>query len=278
MSNFDQLLSVDRIFAIYNHSVAALHGVSLSVRTGEVRALLGANGAGKTTTLRAIANLLGAQRGSVTSGRIVFDGLDVLKMPPSTLVQAGLASVLEGRHVFKSLNVEENLIVGGLARGSRRSELSADLERIYALFPSLLPKRKIAAGLTSGGEQQMVAIGRALMSRPRLLILDEPSMGLAPIVVKGIFETLRALNRNDGLTILMAEQNAAIALRYADQATVIENGTDVLSDTADALRRGDYVKEFYLGSNVSTGIKREAGPQQPSAVSTSDELQTIAAE
>lgn len=278
MSNFDQLLSVDRIFAIYNHSVAALHGVSLSVRTGEVRALLGANGAGKTTTLRAIANLLGAQRGSVTSGRIVFDGLDVLKTPPSTLVQAGLASVLEGRHVFKSLNVEENLIVGALARGSRRSELSADLERIYALFPSLLPKRKIAAGLTSGGEQQMVAIGRALMSRPRLLILDEPSMGLAPIVVKGIFETLRALNRNDGLTILMAEQNAAIALRYADQATVIENGTDVLSDTADALRRGDYVKEFYLGSNVSSGIKREAGPQQPSAVSASDELQTIAAE
>lgn len=278
MSNFDQLLSVDRIFAIYNHSVAALQGVSLSVRTGEVRALLGANGAGKTTTLRAIANLLGTQRGSVTSGRIVFDGLDVLKTPPSTLVQAGLASVLEGRHVFKSLNVEENLIVGALARGSRRSELSADLERIYALFPSLLPKRKIAAGLTSGGEQQMVAIGRALMSRPRLLILDEPSMGLAPIVVKGIFETLRALNRNDGLTILMAEQNAAIALRYADQATVIENGTDVLSDTADALRRGDYVKEFYLGSNVSSGIKREAGPQQPSAVSASDELQTIAAE
>lgn len=278
MPDSGHLLSVDQIFAIYNHSIIALHGVSLSVRKGEVRALLGANGAGKTTTLRAISNLLGAQRGLVTSGRIVFDGLDVLKTSPSKLVQAGLVPVLEGRHVFKSLSVEENLVVGGLARGSRRSEVSSDLERIYALFPTLLPKRRIAAGLTSGGEQQMVAIGRALMSRPRLLILDEPSMGLAPIIVKGIFETLRALNQNEGLTILMAEQNAAVALRYADEATVIENGVDVLSDTAEALRRGNYVKEFYLGSNISAASKTGKVREQTPRVAAPGEHPSIAAE
>lgn len=260
MTNPDPLLRIDQVFARYNHSINALHGVSLSVRPGEVHALLGANGAGKTTTLRAISNLLGAQRGLITSGSITFDSLNVLKTRPSQLVQAGLVPVLEGRHVFKSLSVEENLIVGGLARGSRRPEVASDLERIYALFPSLVAKRKIAAGLTSGGEQQMVAIGRALMSRPRLLILDEPSMGLAPIVVNGIFETLRSLNRNGGLTILMAEQNAAVALRYADRATVIENGTDVLSESADVLRRGDLVKEFYLGSNVLALSKRRDVP------------------
>lgn len=277
MSEPYDLLRVEQISASYNHSIAALHGVSFSLKQGQVRALLGANGAGKTTTLRAIANLLSGQRGAVTSGKIFFDDLNVLELSPSKLVRAGLASVLEGRHVFKSLSIEENLIVGGLARGSRRSELMSDLDRIYALFPSLVAKRRISAGLTSGGEQQMVAIGRALMSRPRLLILDEPSMGLAPIIVKSIFETLRSLNRDEGLTILMAEQNAAVALRYADQATVIQNGVDVLSDTAEALRQSDYIKEFYLGSDLPFAPKsRTPAPPETSAVSV--DHSSIAAE
>lgn len=277
MSEPDDLLRVEQISASYNHSIAALHGVSFSVKQGQVRALLGANGAGKTTTLRAVANLLGGQRGTVTSGKIFFDGLNVLELSPSKLVRAGLASVLEGRHVFKSLSIEENLIVGGLARGSRRSELVSDLDRIYALFPSLVAKRRISAGLTSGGEQQMVAIGRALMSRPRLLILDEPSMGLAPIIVKSIFETLRSLNRNEGLTILMAEQNAAVPLRYADQATVIQNGVDVFSDTAEALRQSDYIKEFYLGSDLPFAPKSRT-PASPETSTASIDHSSIAAE
>jgi len=277
MSEPDDLLRVEQIAASYNHSIAALHKVSFSLKPGQVRALLGANGAGKTTTLRAVANLLSGQRGAVTSGKIFFDGLNVLELSPSKLVRAGLASVLEGRHVFKSLSIEENLIVGGLARGSRRSELASDLDRIYALFPSLVAKRRISAGLTSGGEQQMVAIGRALMSRPRLLILDEPSMGLAPIIVKSIFETLRSLNRNDGLTILMAEQNAAVALRYADQATVIQNGVDVLSDTAEALRQSDYIKEFYLGSELPFAPKSRT-PAPPKTSAASVDHSSIAAE
>lgn len=277
MSEPDDLLRVEQIAASYNHSIAALHGVSFSLKPGQVRALLGANGAGKTTTLRAVANLLSGQRGAVTSGKIFFDGLNVLELSPSKLVRAGLASVLEGRHVFKSLSIEENLIVGGLARGSRRSELASDLDRIYALFPSLVAKRRISAGLTSGGEQQMAAIGRALMSRPRLLILDEPSMGLAPIIVKSIFETLRSLNRNDGLTILMAEQNAAVALRYADQATVIQNGVDVLSDTAEALRQSDYIKEFYLGSELPFAPKSRT-PAPPKTSAASVDHSSIAAE
>lgn len=277
MSEPYDLLRVEQISASYNHSIAALHGVSFSLKQGQVRALLGANGAGKTTTLRAIANLLSGQRGAVTSGKVLYAGLNVLELSPSKLVRAGLASVLEGRHVFKSLSIEENLIVGGLARGSRRSELVSDLDRIYALFPSLVAKRRISAGLTSGGEQQMVAIGRALMSRPRLLILDEPSMGLAPIVVKSIFETLRSLNRNEGLTILMAEQNAAVALRYADQATVIQNGVDVLSDTAEALRQSDYIKEFYLGSELPFAPKSRT-PARPETSAVSVDHSSIAAE
>ncbi|HML27263.1 MAG TPA: ABC transporter ATP-binding protein [Hyphomicrobium sp.] len=277
MSISENLLRVHQISASYNHSIIALHGVSFSIKQGQVLALLGSNGAGKTTTLRAISNLLGAQRGLVTSGQIIFDGLDVLKAPPSKLVRAGLVSVLEGRHVFKSLSIEENLIVGGLARGSRRSEVASDLERVYALFPSLKNKRRISAGLTSGGEQQMVAIGRALMSRPRLLILDEPSMGLAPIIVKSIFDTLRSLNRAEGLTILMAEQNAAVALRYADRATVIENGADVLSDSAEALRQGDYIKDFYLGAKENFAQKTPK-PALAGRTATSTEHSTIAAE
>lgn len=247
----EPLLAINGVAATYNHAVAALHDVSFSVRVGEIKVILGANGAGKTTTLRAISNILSATRGAVSAGSIKFDGRDVFKIAPSNLVKAGLASVLEGRHVFKSLTIEENLLTGSIARGSTRKESADDLARIYELFPSIAKKRRELAGLASGGEQQMVAIGRALASRPRVLLLDEPSMGLAPIVVHAIFETLNALNAREGLTILMAEQNAAVALRYAHTATVIENGVTVLTTSADELRRRADIKEFYLGGATS---------------------------
>jgi len=267
MSHSADLLVIDRLSAVYNHAIAALHDVSLVVRRGEVRAILGANGAGKTTTLKAVSNLLTADRGQITQGTITFDGLDVAKTKPSDLVRAGLVPVLEGRHVFKSLTVEENLVAGGIGRGSSRREIASDLERVFTLFPSLTRKRRIMAGLASGGEQQMVAVGRALMGRPRLLVLDEPSMGLAPIVVQSIFDTLRKLNREEGLTILLAEQNAAVALRYASSATVLENGTSVLQGTAEELRTRADVREFYLGSTVARGqVGAVANPSDAGAV------------
>jgi branched-chain amino acid transport system ATP-binding protein len=243
----NSILEVTDLAVTYNHAIGALHGVSFSLERGKVLALLGANGAGKTTALKAVSNLLPAERGQVTAGRVLFDGLDVSRRSPSELVRAGLVQVLEGRHCFRSLTVEENLISGGLGRGSSRAEIAADLEDVYVHFPRLKQKRGTLSGLTSGGEQQMTAIGRALMSRPRLLVLDEPSMGLAPLVVQDIFKTLRRLNRENGLSILLAEQNSATALAYADQATVIENGIDVLSGDAADLRRRDDVKAFYLG-------------------------------
>ncbi|MCJ8507080.1 ABC transporter ATP-binding protein [Rhizobium lemnae] len=243
----NSILEVTDLAVIYNHAIGALHGVSFSLERGKVLALLGANGAGKSTALKAVSNLLPAERGQVTAGRVLFDGLDVSRSSPSELVRAGLVQVLEGRHCFRSLTVEENLISGGLGRGSSRAEIAGDLEEVYAHFPRLKQKRGTLSGLTSGGEQQMTAIGRALMSRPRLLVLDEPSMGLAPLVVQDIFRTLRRLNRENGLSILVAEQNSATALAYTDQATVIENGIDVLSGDAADLRRRDDVKAFYLG-------------------------------
>jgi branched-chain amino acid transport system ATP-binding protein len=244
------LLTVEKVEATYNHSIAALLGVSLRVRKGEILALLGANGAGKTTTLKTVSNLLPAERGQITAGKIQFDGLDVTRTPTSELVRHGLVQVLEGRHCFRSLSVEENLIVGGLGRSASRSDINNDLERIYGYFPRLREKRKALAGLTSGGEQQMTAIGRALMSRPRLLVLDEPSMGLAPLIVEDIFNTLKALNVSEGLSILIAEQNSTVALRYADRATVLENGTAVLEGTARELRERSDIKAFYLGQSV----------------------------
>jgi branched-chain amino acid transport system ATP-binding protein len=219
---------VDNVEASYNNAIVALRGFSLTLRKGEILALLGANGAGKTTTLKAVSNLLPAERGRITSGRIVFDGLDVAATPTSELVRAGLVQVLEGRRCFASLTVEENLIVGGLGRSGSRAEIASDLDRIYGYFPKLRDRR--TSGLTSGGEQQMTAIGRALMSRPRLLVLDEPSMGLAPLVVEAIFKTLKSLNAAEGLSILVAEQNSTVALRYADRATVLENGVWLLGD------------------------------------------------
>jgi branched-chain amino acid transport system ATP-binding protein len=252
------VLDVQSIQATYGQTIRALNGVTLTVREGEILAVLGSNGAGKTTTMRSISNLLPAERGQVTSGTITFDGRDVLVRKPADLVRAGLVQVLEGRHCFKSLSVEENLISGGLGRGSGRADIAHDLERVFATFPRLRDKRYAAAGLISGGEQQMTAIGRALMSRPRLLVLDEPSMGLAPMVIQDIFSALKRLNRESGLAILVAEQNSTIALQYADSATVIENGRTVLSGTAAELRARDDIKAFYLGERSGLFTDRPA--------------------
>jgi branched-chain amino acid transport system ATP-binding protein len=242
------LLEITAIEAVYDHAIVAVHDVSLEVRDGEILALVGANGAGKTTTLKALSNLLPAERGAITKGEIRFAGLDVKRTKPSELVRRGLVQVLEGRHCFASLTVEENLITGALGRRSSRREAAADLDRVYTYFPRLKEKRKTKSGLTSGGEQQMTAIGRALMSRPRLLVLDEPSMGLAPLIVRSIFKMLKHLNREQGLSILLAEQNSAIALQYADRATVLEHGVSVLEGDARALRERKDIRDFYLGA------------------------------
>ncbi len=250
------LLSVEGIEATYSHSIAALHGVTLDLRRGEILALIGANGAGKTTTLKAVSNLLPAERGKVTAGHIRYEGHNVTRTAPSKLVKLGLVQVLEGRHCFRSLSVEENLITGGLAIGSGRRQVAQDLERIYAIFPRLRDKRRTQAGLTSGGEQQMTAIGRALLSHPKLLVLDEPSMGLAPMTVQSIFRTLSELNRTEGLSILVAEQNSSIALQYAHRAVVLENGIAVLSGSARDLRNRNDIKSFYLGQVAEPAARK----------------------
>jgi branched-chain amino acid transport system ATP-binding protein len=246
----DIQLAVENVRADYNHSIVALHGVSVTVRRGEIVALIGANGAGKTTTLKAVSNLLQAERGRITAGEIRFAGHDVLRTSPSKLVRLGLVQVLEGRHCFRTLTVEENLVTGAIARGSKRAEISLDLERVYKIFPRLRIKRRAISGLTSGGEQQMTAIGRALMSHPKLLVLDEPSMGLSPKTVQSIFETLKSLNESEGLSILVAEQNSSIALRYAHRATVLENGAGVLEGPGHELRGRADIKALYLGEST----------------------------
>ncbi|MBV8620518.1 MAG: ABC transporter ATP-binding protein [Curvibacter sp.] len=251
MSDSTPLLSIDSVEVTYQNAIVALHDVSLSVRAGEIHALLGANGAGKSTTLKAVSNLLPAQRGQVTAGRIHFEGRDVSGLNPSQLVRQGLVQVLEGRHCFPSLSIEENLITGALGRGARSSEIAADLARVYAIFPKLKALRRSPAGLTSGGEQQMAVIGRALLARPRLLVLDEPSMGLAPLVVQDIFHQLRRLNQTEGLSILVAEQNSAVALQYADRATVLDAGSTVLSGLASDLRQRQDIQHFYFGQSVA---------------------------
>jgi branched-chain amino acid transport system ATP-binding protein len=245
----DMLLSVEALAATYHHAIRALSGVSLAVRRGEIVALLGANGAGKSTTLKAISNLLHAERGQITEGQIHFDGFAVASISSADIVRRGLVPVLEGRHCFHSLTVEENLITGAIGRDARRGEISGDLDRVYGLFPSLKERRQSLSGFTSGGEQQMTAIGRALMSRPRLLVLDEPSMGLAPLVVENIFRTLKQLNVEEGLSILVAEQNSTVALRFADRAAVLENGRTVLDGSALELRQRADIKALYLGGS-----------------------------
>jgi branched-chain amino acid transport system ATP-binding protein len=241
------ILTLDTLHVTYNQAIVALEGISLDVMRGEIVALLGANGAGKSTTLKAVSNLLPAQRGQVTRGRVLFEGRDITRLSATRIVRGGLVQVLEGRHCFRSLTVEENLLTGAAAIHTGGAGSKRDLDRIYAIFPRLLEKRRLQAGLASGGEQQMVAIGRALMSRPKLLVLDEPSMGLAPRIVEEIFAVIRRLNAEDGVSILVAEQNSTVALRYAHRAYVLEHGAVVLTDAASQLRERDDVRAFYLG-------------------------------
>ncbi len=251
MSANRAFLSVNNIEVIYDHVILVLKGVSLEVPEAGIVALLGANGAGKTTTLKAISNLLGAERGEVTKGTIEFDGQKVDKLTPSDLVKRGVVQVMEGRHCFEHLTVEENLLTGAYTQGNKRAQIQEDLEKVYGYFPHLKERRRIQAGYISGGEQQMCAIGRALMSRPRMILLDEPSMGLAPRLVETIFETVKRLNEQEGVSFLLAEQNTNMALRYARYGYVLENGRVVLDGDAETLRGNEDVKEFYLGLSAS---------------------------
>lgn len=245
------LLEFEAVSAAYNGAIAALNGVSLRVEEGDFAALLGANGAGKTTLLKAASNLLPAERGRITAGHIRFEGRDVTESSPGAHIRAGLVPVLEGRRLFKSLSIEENLVTGAVGRGFGRRGVTEGLELVYDLFPRLKQRRRSVAGLTSGGEQQMAAIGRGLMAKPRLFVLDEPSMGLAPLVVAEIFAALERLNRETGLTLLVAEQNSAVALRHARHATVIENGRSTLSGPAQELAARPEIRDSYLGGHAA---------------------------
>lgn len=243
----DVLLSVNNIEVIYDHIILVLKGVSLGVSEGGIVALLGANGAGKSTTLKAISNLIGAERGEVTKGSIMFKGQPVAQLSPNELVQRGVVQVMEGRRCFEHLTVEENLLTGAYARADGREAINADLEMVYGYFPRLKERNRSQAGYTSGGEQQMLAIGRALMTKPSVILLDEPSMGLAPQLVEEIFEIVKQLNENEGVTFLLAEQNTNVALRYAKYGYILENGRVVMDGDAQALANNEDVKEFYLG-------------------------------
>jgi len=243
----DTILAVNNIEVIYDHVILVLKGVSLTVPRGGITALLGANGAGKTTTLKAISNLLHAERGEVTKGSIVFEGDEVQALSPNDLVRRGCIQVMEGRHCFGHLSVEDNLLTGAFTRRDGQAAIREDLELVYQYFPRLKVRRSSMAGYTSGGEQQMTAIGRALMSRPKMILLDEPSMGLAPQLVEEIFEIVKELNEKEGVSFLLAEQNTNVALRYATYGYIMESGRIVLDGAAKALRENEDVKEFYLG-------------------------------
>jgi branched-chain amino acid transport system ATP-binding protein len=241
------LLAVKNIEVIYDHVILVLKGVSLEVPKGGIVALLGANGAGKSTTLKSISNLLRAERGDVTKGSIEYKGERIEKLSPNDLVKKGVIQVMEGRHCFGHLTVEENLLTGAYTRTDGRAAIARELDMVYGYFPRLKERRKSQAGYTSGGEQQMTAIGRALMSKPETILLDEPSMGLAPQLVAEIFEIVVKLNKEQGVSFLLAEQNTTIALKHAHYGYILENGRVVLDGTADALRGNEDVKEFYLG-------------------------------
>lgn len=243
----ETLLEVNNIEVIYNHVILVLKGVSLNVPKGGITALLGGNGAGKTTTLKAISNLLHSERGEVTKGSIVYRGASVQDSDPAVLVEKGVIQVMEGRHCFEHLTVEENLLTGAYTRKDGKGAIEADLEMVYNYFPRLKERRKSQAGYTSGGEQQMTAIGRALMSKPETILLDEPSMGLAPQLVEQIFEIVKSLNEEQGYTFLLAEQNTNVALRYAHYGYILESGRIVMDGPAAELRENPDVKEFYLG-------------------------------
>ena len=243
----ETLVEVNNIEVIYNHVILVLKGVSLRVPKGGITALLGGNGAGKTTTLKAISNLLHSERGEVTKGSILYRGEGIANLAPSDLVKKGVIQVMEGRHCFEHLTVEENLMTGAYTRTEGKGAIAADLEMVYDYFPRLRERRKSQAGYTSGGEQQMVAIGRALMSRPETILLDEPSMGLAPQLVEEIFTIVKNLNEKEGATFLLAEQNTNVALRFAHYGYILESGRVVMDGPAAELRENPDVKEFYLG-------------------------------
>jgi branched-chain amino acid transport system ATP-binding protein len=241
------VLSVSNIEVIYDHVILVLKGVSLHVPEGGIVALLGANGAGKSTTLKSISNLIRAERGDITKGSIEFLGERIDGISPNQLVRRGLIQVMEGRHCFGHLTVEENLLTGAFTRADGRAAITRDMELVYDYFPRLRDRRSSLAGYISGGEQQMCAIGRALMSRPKMMLLDEPSMGLAPQLVEEIFEIVKRLNEQENVSILLAEQNTNVALRFADYGYILENGRVVLDGEAASLRDNEDVKEFYLG-------------------------------
>lgn len=247
LSKVQPMLAINNIEVIYDHVILVLKGVSLEVPEKGIVALLGANGAGKTTTLKAVSNLLRAERGDITKGSIEFDGERIDKLSSAELVRRGVIQVMEGRHCFEHLTVEENLLTGAYTRRDGAAAIQRDLELVYSYFPRLTLRNNTQAGYASGGEQQMVAIGRALMSRPKMILLDEPSMGLAPQLVEEIFEIVARLNQKEGVTFLLAEQNTNIALRYASCGYILENGRVVLDGTANELRENKDVKEFYLG-------------------------------
>ena len=249
------ILRVNNIEVLYNHVILVLKGVSLSVPQGGIVALLGANGAGKTTTIKSISNLLGTERGEISKGSIEYRGERVDRLPPHELVKRGVVQVMEGRHCFEHLSVEENLLTGAYTRRDGRAAVARDLERVYGYFPRLRERRRSQAGYASGGEQQMLVVGRALMARPRLILLDEPSMGLAPQLVEEIFGIVARLNRREKVTFLLAEQNTSVALRYATYGYILENGRVVMDGEAAGLAENEDVKEFYLGVS---GEKRKS--------------------
>jgi len=253
MSTDNTLLRVNSIEVIYNHVILVLKGVSFSVRQGGIVALLGGNGAGKTTTLRAVSNLLRGERGEVTKGTIELRGERIEALTPADLVRRGVIQVMEGRHCFAHLTVEENLLTGAYARRDGKAAIQQTLEKVYSYFPRLKTRRASQAAYTSGGEQQMCAIGRALMASPRMVLLDEPSMGLAPQIVDEVFGIVRDLNQKEGVTFLLAEQNTNMALRYADFGYILENGRVVMEGAARELAANEDVKEFYLGLSSGGG-------------------------
>ena len=244
-------LSVNNIEVIYDHVIVVLKGVSLEVPEGRIVALLGANGAGKSTTLKAISNLLSAERGDVTKGTIEFKGKRVDKLTTNDRVKMGVCQVMEGRHCFQHLTVEENLLTGAFTRKVSRAQIAMALEKVYHYFPRLKTRRSSQSGYTSGGEQQMTAVGRALMAQPSMILLDEPSMGLAPQIVEEIFEIVQDLNSKEGVSFLLAEQNTMVALRYANYGYILENGRVVMDGEARDLATNEDVKEFYLGLSSS---------------------------
>jgi branched-chain amino acid transport system ATP-binding protein len=245
--NSASILALNNIEVVYDRVILVLKGVSLAVPGGGIVALLGANGAGKTTTLKAISNLLHSERGEVTKGTIVFNGAEVQALSPNEVVRRGCIQVMQGRFCFGHLTIEENLLTGAFTRRDGSAAIRSDLEKVYAYFPRLAERRQALAGYTSGGEQQMCAIGRALMSHPKMILLDEPSMGLAPQIVEEIFTIMKGLNEREGVSFLLAEQNTHLALKYSEYGYILENGRVVLDGTATTLAENEDVKEFYLG-------------------------------